>query len=452
MDAIINPFSFQTPEFEIVEFRGGRLPWGALCFVSGDNLDHARALALGAFGLDEIITSEYKFIRDSESPKYKVPFISYTSSIPHAEISRFSPTVHDEIILGLSSFISKSQLNSRSKDVAGIMGISELLDRDPLALSGGETTRVVLAAHLARRPRIWIIDQILGELDPSFRNEFVNYLHDYCMSNSAIVLIIEDLNILPQQIEGHVWHVGKDAVLTNPPLKDVIVDDDFEIPDELSIEPSSYGAALEQIRIAVDELCVTRSERKVFDKLTFSFGSGQVCWVFGKNGSGKTTLLESLVGLTAYDDGTVSLYRNGTVDDIISNISYSPQHSDIDITENSLIEEIAFAFHPSWKVGESFRKRAENWLITLGLKKDRISADLSSSLRLKKLASVLSSFARRKAVIALDEPTLFLSHADVKLIARLIFQYVTEGCLIMVATHDKRLIIEMNKMEAAGRF
>jgi energy-coupling factor transporter ATP-binding protein EcfA2 len=446
MDVVINPFSLQTPDSENIEFCGDRLPWGSPCFVTGDNLDHARAFALGAFGLNHIIMSEYKLLQNSKVPKYEIPFISYTSSTPHAEISRFAPTVLDEMVLGLSAFIKKDELIPRCKDAADSMEILHLLDRHPLALSGGETARVILATHLARRPQIWFIDQILGELDISLRKRFLNYLFDYCREYSSIVLIIEDLSILLLGTKGHVWYVGKDSVLINPQLEEIILNKDLQISDELKIKPSLNKDDSGELALVVNELSVTRSGKQVMRNLSFSANYGQLLWIFGKNGVGKTTLLESLVGLSSYEKGEIRFYRNGRIDDIYSNISYSPQHPDIDITENTLIEEIAFAIQPSWKIKKDSLRKAESWLSDLHLGKDNIYYQLSNSLGFRKLASVLSSFARKRPVIALDEPTLFLGRKEVKLIANLISRYVKDGYLILVATHDQRLISEMNKL------
>jgi energy-coupling factor transporter ATP-binding protein EcfA2 len=451
MDLIINPFLIHTPDSRKIEFGGDSLRCGHLCLVTGDNLDHARAVALCALNFDERIIegSGYRISRESKGMEYKIPFISYVSSNPIAEISRFTPTVRDELMLGLSAFVHKDEAFSRIEKAASSMGISELFDRDPAFLSGGETARVVLAAHLAREPKIWIIDQILGELDLTFRKEFFRSLLEYCKNNSAMAFVIDDINVLPHQENGCLWYVRKESVRINPPIEDIKIKEDLVVPDALTLKMQSLKHNSNEMALKIIGLSVLRSGRKVIDNLSFTCNYGQLCWIFGKNGAGKTTLLETLLGLSECRQGEIVFSREGETDDIFSNASYSPQHPDIDITESMLVDEIAFAHKPNWRIDEQSRDCAREWLLNLGIAKERLTSPIYYSLNQKKLASVLASFARKKSVVALDEPTLLLGSQDVELIATLIVKYVRENNLVMVATHDQRLISKVDELSTS---
>ncbi|MCA0249227.1 MAG: heme ABC exporter ATP-binding protein CcmA [Proteobacteria bacterium] len=57
--------------------------------------------------------------------------------------------------------------------------------------------------------------------------------------------------------------------------------------------------------LEIDGLACRRGGRRVFDRLSFGLGDGELLALTGRNGSGKTTLLRALAGLVRPDAGTV---------------------------------------------------------------------------------------------------------------------------------------------------
>ncbi|NQT52920.1 ABC transporter ATP-binding protein [bacterium] len=62
--------------------------------------------------------------------------------------------------------VARAHAAARVNEVAELVGIQPLLDRTVEALSGGETQKVALARALAIRPRVLLLDEPLGALDP----------------------------------------------------------------------------------------------------------------------------------------------------------------------------------------------------------------------------------------------------------------------------------------------
>jgi ABC-type sugar transport system ATPase subunit len=71
---------------------------------------------------------------------------------------------------------SKSQIESRTSELADTLGITHLLNRRIDKLSGGESQRVALGRALSFRPSVLLLDEPLSALDESTRNEMQSLL------------------------------------------------------------------------------------------------------------------------------------------------------------------------------------------------------------------------------------------------------------------------------------
>jgi multiple sugar transport system ATP-binding protein len=63
----------------------------------------------------------------------------------------------------------KHEIDRRIDEVAELLGLHELLDRLPGALSGGQRQRVAMGRAIARRPRLYLMDEPLSNLDAKLR-------------------------------------------------------------------------------------------------------------------------------------------------------------------------------------------------------------------------------------------------------------------------------------------
>jgi ABC-type sugar transport system ATPase subunit len=65
--------------------------------------------------------------------------------------------------------LGRAEIEARLAPVAAALGLAALLDRRPAALSGGERQRVALGRAIVRRPRAFLLDEPLSNLDPRRR-------------------------------------------------------------------------------------------------------------------------------------------------------------------------------------------------------------------------------------------------------------------------------------------
>ena len=78
--------------------------------------------------------------------------------------------VEDEMLFGLENFgVPHDQIEQRVSETLETVGISDLRDREIATLSGGQKQKVAIAAILAMRPHVLVLDEPTAALDPSRR-------------------------------------------------------------------------------------------------------------------------------------------------------------------------------------------------------------------------------------------------------------------------------------------
>jgi multiple sugar transport system ATP-binding protein len=79
-------------------------------------------------------------------------------------------TVYDNMAFGLKlRKYPRSEIERRVTEAAEILGIESLLRRRPKALSGGEKQRVAVGRAIVRKPKVFLFDEPLSNLDAKLR-------------------------------------------------------------------------------------------------------------------------------------------------------------------------------------------------------------------------------------------------------------------------------------------
>jgi multiple sugar transport system ATP-binding protein len=103
-------------------------------------------------------------------------------------------TVYENIAFGLRiRKVSETEIDRLVRDAAGKLSLTELLDRKPAALSGGQRQRVAIGRAIVRKPKIFLFDEPLSNLDAKLRTTMratISQLH--AMLGATAVYVTHD--------------------------------------------------------------------------------------------------------------------------------------------------------------------------------------------------------------------------------------------------------------------
>lgn len=69
----------------------------------------------------------------------------------------------------ISRHLTKEEIDSKVKEASTLLGIDELLYRKPSQMSGGQRQRIALGRALVRKPKVFLLDEPLSNLDAKLR-------------------------------------------------------------------------------------------------------------------------------------------------------------------------------------------------------------------------------------------------------------------------------------------
>jgi multiple sugar transport system ATP-binding protein len=119
----------------------------------------------------------------------------------------------------------RAEIDARVDKAAGILGLSELLDRYPRQLSGGQRQRVAMGRAIVRDPQVFLFDEPLSNLDAKLRVAMrteLKELHQRLQTTSVYVTHdqIEAMTMADQIVvmrDGLVEQRGKPLELYDKP-------------------------------------------------------------------------------------------------------------------------------------------------------------------------------------------------------------------------------------------
>ncbi|MCL2319099.1 MAG: ATP-binding cassette domain-containing protein [Treponema sp.] len=131
--------------------------------------------------------------------------------------------VEDEILFGLENFgIPRDEIEGRLKEGLDAAGIGELRYRELSSLSGGQKQKTALAAVIALRPRIIVLDEPTGELDPQGSRRIFECLRDLNKEHGTTVIVVEQKIMLLCEFARRLAVMNRGRLVLSGTVEDVL--------------------------------------------------------------------------------------------------------------------------------------------------------------------------------------------------------------------------------------
>lgn len=142
--------------------------------------------------------------------------------------------VRDELLFGLENFgVAHDEIPARMQQALETVGIEDLRDREIATLSGGQKQKVAIAAILALRPRVLVLDEPTAALDPVSSTLVFETLCEVNRSAGITVVVIEQ----------------KVALLSEYCSRVVVLDQGKLVFDDTPRKVFSHGERLREIGV-----------------------------------------------------------------------------------------------------------------------------------------------------------------------------------------------------------
>lgn len=332
-------------------------------------------------------------------------------------------TVWHEMAFGLENLgVSRDEMRRRVAETSYFFGLEDWLHRDTDTLSGGRKQLLSLAAVLALRPRVLLLDEPTSQLDPVAEK---NFLHALFRVNRELGCTVVVATHQPRSMLNYATCAYR---IEGGRVRDVVDLASFGSREGLldldSCRPAQGAATSAAAAIREGWFRYDRAGGWVLRGLDVTFSAGAVHAVVGGNGCGKSTMLSVLAK-------TAKLQRGRMVRGTAS-AALLPQNPKALLVAETVRDELM-----EWASACGYDEAAaQEQTARLGLAglETRHPHDLSGGQR--QLLALAKLLLIGPELLLLDEPTKGLDLASRCIIARVLREHAQDGGTVVIATHD----------------
>jgi energy-coupling factor transport system ATP-binding protein len=403
-------------------------------------------------------------------PRALSRYVGFVAQDPEAQA--VLDRVESEIAFALEhAAVPPAEMRVRVEEALDLVELTPLRNRPLQTLSGGERQRLAIAAALALRPRILVLDEPTSQLDPQSAEDVLR----------ALVRLNEDLGLTIILAEHRLERIARHAdrltyledgrIVVDAPVREALAAIDAGPPlvqlaraldwhplpltvkearpfvlaaarTEKSLPtPTPVMGSASDLLLEVKGLRFSYNGKDALKDVDITIDAGEAVALVGRNGAGKSTLLKCVVGLLRERAGEIKVAGRSTrgraVADICREVGYLPQNPDDLLFAETVHDELRVTLR-NHNLPES-PMAIDQLLERLGL--SNLSAqyprDLSVGQRQRVALGAVT--VTRPRVLLFDEPTRGLDSRTKSGLVAVWRRWLEEGAAMLLVTHDVEL-------------
>ena len=362
----------------------------------------------------------------------------------------FHLRVDDEVAFGPRNLgLSDEEIAARVEWALDAVGLTELRTQKPASLSGGQIQRVAIAAALAMRPEVLVLDEPTASLDVPGTQNVIAALENLKQQFGLTVVLIEHRLAEVRRIADKVLVLHEGQIAAQGEFEQVLGNYEFireyglrrptmeALTDwSLLLTPNGHHPPGLQPLLDLQNLSAGYDGHAIIRDINLQIFPGEFVALVGDNGTGKSTLALAAAGLLKPLAGKVLV--GGTARPRPGlDIALLFQNPADQLFTDSVDEEISFgphnykSFHPDTH---------EQTLASADLLHLRGRRPFSLSIGQQQRTALASCIALRPALVILDEPTLGQDWRHLQQLMDFLLRLNQQGTAILLITHDYKLV------------
>jgi len=194
-------------------------------------------------------------------------------------------------------------VDERAREIAGRVGLGEVMHRRPSTLPFADLRRMEMAKAIARDPRVVLVDEPFAGLTGGEVAVFSELIRGFRAEGRAVLLVDHNVKsvaalvdrVLAMYVGERIAEGSADEVMRNETVRRVYLGGKIE-----SVQHKTPAGIARAPLLEVEDVSVLYGKAQALEKVSVNVKEGEFVSIVGLNGAGKTTLFNAISGLVPY--------------------------------------------------------------------------------------------------------------------------------------------------------